>query len=125
VMVMADSSTLHRVIANVLTNALKYSDPGSVIAFTTEETATEGTLRVTDQGRGIDSGDLETVFLEFQRGRLARSDGGTGLGLSSARQLVEKLGGSMQIESEVGIGTTVVITLPKEATVKDDDEPAV
>ncbi|MCX6395050.1 MAG: PAS domain-containing sensor histidine kinase [Propionibacteriales bacterium] len=113
VVVMAETSSLHRVIANVLTNALKYSDPGSLISLTTDETETEGTLRVTDRGRGIDPDDLETVFLEFQRGRLARSDGGTGLGLASARELVQRLGGTMGIESEVGVGTTVVITLPK------------
>ncbi|MDO9497614.1 MAG: PAS domain-containing sensor histidine kinase [Nocardioides sp.] len=113
VMVLADPVALHRVIANVLTNALKYSDPGSVISLAAEDTGTTGVLRVTDRGRGIDPDDLDTVFLESERGRLARSDGGTGLGLTSARQLVEELGGTMRIDSEVGAGTTVIISLRK------------
>jgi signal transduction histidine kinase len=69
-------------------------------------------LAVRDHGRGIDPGDLGSIFEEFSRGRLAEDDGGTGLGLASVRELVEEQRGSVRIESELGVGTTVTVELP-------------
>jgi len=111
VMVIADSRALERVIANVLNNAVKYSPPGSPITLRATSENDLGVLRVIDKGRGIVRGDLDRVFVEFERGRMPRDEFGTGLGLTSARQLIDLQGGTITIESEVGVGTTVTIRL--------------
>ena len=73
-------------------------------------------LTVADEGRGIAEEDLETIFEEFERGRLAtEGDGGTGLGLASVKSLVEEHGGRVSIHSVVGEGTTVTVELPAPA----------
>jgi PAS domain S-box-containing protein len=112
VVVFADESATTRVLANLLLNAAKYSPPGSTIQCRTEYTPAGGRVTVSDQGRGIAAGDLDTIFEDFQRGSFAEQDGGSGLGLSSAYRLVALQGGQVSIESEVGRGTTVAVTLP-------------
>jgi PAS domain S-box-containing protein len=111
----ANSVAVHRIVTNLLVNALKYSPPGSpvVIGFGRPR-AGQVSLVVSDQGRGIDRGDLDSIFNELVRGRLAENDGGTGLGLASVRHLVEQHGGSVSIDSEVGVGTTVTVLLPSQ-----------
>ena len=71
------------------------------------------TIRVRDHGRGIHPDDLESILGAYERGRYADSgDGGTGLGLASVKRLAERQGGSIRIESAVGVGTTVSVELP-------------
>lgn len=65
-------------------------------------------------GRGIDGRDLDSIFLEFERGRLAQDDSGTGLGLASVRRLIELQHGTVDITSQLRVGTTVTIRLPLE-----------
>ena len=67
-----------------------------------------------DEGRGIDPADVDLIFEEFHRGRLAEEDGGTGLGLASVRELVQQQDGTVHLQSEVGVGTTVTVELPVE-----------
>jgi len=100
------------VLANVLLNAAKYSPRGTTIGCRVDCTATEGRIIVTDEGRGIAPGDLETIFEDFERGAFAKQDGGSGLGLSSVHRLVALQGGHVCIESDVGSGTTVTVSLP-------------
>ena len=90
----ANGVAMHRVVTNLLVNALKYSPTGSPVAVTfTRSRPGWMRLSVSDKGRGIDSSDLEAIFEEFERGRLAEDDGGTGLGLASVRELVEQQAG--------------------------------
>ena len=110
--VFADQQALGRVLANLLVNAVRYSPAGSPIEVRFERYAEVGRIIVSDQGRGIAKEDLETIFDEFERGSLAEPDGGTGLGLSSVRQLVSLQGGHVSIDSEPGVGTTVTVELP-------------
>jgi signal transduction histidine kinase len=109
----ANDVALHRVLTNLLVNSLRYSAPDTSVEvrFGREE---EGRVQVSvvDRGRGIDPGDVETIFDAFKRGRLARDDGGTGLGLASVRELVDQMNGTVRIESQIGVGTTVVVDLP-------------
>jgi signal transduction histidine kinase len=114
VFVHADPTALRRVIANLLNNALKYSAAHSGIICVIELSDDHGVLRITDHGRGIDDRDLDWIFNEFERGRLALNDSGTGLGLASARQLIRLQGGTITIASEIGVGTTVTIRLPTQ-----------
>ncbi|RNM14018.1 ATP-binding protein [Nocardioides pocheonensis] len=110
--VYADQQILGRVLANLLVNATRYSPDGSPIEIRFEQYADSGRIIVSDHGRGIAPEDLETIFDEFERGTLAEADGGTGLGLSSVRQLVALQRGDVWIDSELGVGTTVTVELP-------------
>ncbi len=111
--VLGDRQALHRVLANLVVNAVRYSEPGAEVRVTFPPGPPGRTvLVVEDEGRGIHPDDLPTIFESFQRGRLAREDGGTGLGLTSVRDLVRQQGGVVGIESELGAGTRVTVELP-------------
>jgi len=115
----ANGVAMHRVVTNLLVNALKYSPQDSpvYVDFTRPR---PGIVRVAvrDQGRGIDPADVETIFDEFVRGRLAEDDGGTGLGLASVRELVNQQDGAISIDSKVGVGTTFNVDLPSAAALR-------
>jgi PAS domain S-box-containing protein len=114
--VVADQQAHGRVLANLLVNAARYSPEGTPIEVSFEADDDVGRIIVTDHGRGIAEEDLATIFDEFERGSLAEPDGGTGLGLSSVRQLVAMQHGTVAIASQPGIGTRVVVELPLPAT---------
>jgi signal transduction histidine kinase len=112
----ANGVAMQRVVTNLVVNALKYSAEDAPVDISFSR-ARAGYLRmsVRDRGRGIDPGDLDTIFNEFVRGRMAEDDGGTGLGLASVRELVRQQNGTVSIESEVGAGTTVTVELPSHS----------
>ncbi len=113
VLARANAIAVQRIVANLVVNALKYSPADSAVLLAVREARTgEVLITVSDQGRGIDPGDLDSIFDAFQRGRLAGDDGGTGLGLASVRALLAQQDGTIHIDSEVGVGTTVTVTLP-------------
>ncbi len=115
----ANGVAMHRIITNLVVNALKYSPPDSPVLINfAPGPAGHLQLTVSDEGRGIDPGDIDVIFEEFVRGRMAEDDGGTGLGLASVRDLVEQQHGTVSIQSEVGIGTTVTLELPSPAALK-------
>ncbi|MET0999767.1 MAG: PAS domain-containing sensor histidine kinase [Marmoricola sp.] len=115
----ANGVAMHRVVTNLVVNALKYSPPGSPVEITFGRPR-PGRVRltVTDHGRGIHADDVAGIQDDFARGRLAEDDGGTGLGLSSVRNLVEQQHGAVLIDSEVGVGTTVTVELPSPRSLK-------
>lgn len=113
---MVDRTAMDRVLTNLLANAAKYSPAGSLITVTFEQHPTSVRVAVNDRGRGIAPEDLDTIFDDFTRGRLAQSDGGTGLGLASVKRLVELQGGQVWVNSELGQGTTVTVQLPRAPT---------
>jgi PAS domain S-box-containing protein len=119
VIARANGVALHRVATNLLVNALKYSPSDSPVSVHFDRPR-PGRIRITvsDRGRGIDPDDLPTIFDEFERGRFAEDDGGTGLGLASVRELVEQQEGVVGIESTVGVGTSVSVELPSTRTLK-------
>lgn len=109
-----DGGRLARVVNNLLDNAIKYSPAGGTIAITCglndDGTAT---LAIRDHGIGIPAADLPRVFERFHRGANATAQfRGTGIGLAGAHQIVEQHGGSITIESDEGLGTTVTVRLP-------------
>ena len=110
--VHVDSAHVERVIMNLLTNAFKYSAPGSPVTIHIEPAAAEVRVSVADVGRGIASGDLARVFDRFFR--VSRSDHvqGMGLGLYICRMIVQEHGGRIWAESVVGEGSTFIFTLP-------------
>ena len=109
--VRADQEWLEQALMVVLSNAVKYSSRGSHIRLHLDG----GLVAVEDEGVGISAEDLPHVFDRFYQG--ADNSGGFGLGLPICKELVERMGGKISIESEEGVGTTVKIGLPE---VEDD-----
>jgi signal transduction histidine kinase len=110
---IGDPQKLERVILNLLSNAIKYSPRGSNVVVTVETHGATAVLSVRDEGVGIAPQDLEQIFLPFKR--LDKTRGmtrGVGIGLTSAKRIVEAHGGSVHVSSEVDVGTTVEVHLP-------------
>jgi PAS domain S-box-containing protein len=111
--VRADVGALTRILSNLISNALKYSPDDSPIDIRFAADHGMVQILVIDRGRGIHADDLDTIFDEFERGKLAENDGGTGLGLASVKALVLQQQGYVHLDSEVGRGTTVSVSLPE------------
>jgi PAS domain S-box-containing protein len=114
-----DAYQLERVIANLLANAVKYSPKGGQITLTVAEEdeadRSWATLTIHDQGMGIPAADLPHIFEPFWRGSAVASHiRGTGLGLTSSRQIVEQHGGTLIATSELAAGATFTMRLPLE-----------
>jgi signal transduction histidine kinase len=111
--VLADPQRLGQVFANLLTNAIKYSPPGSEILVRVMPGPREVSVSVVDQGAGIPREALPHLFDRFYRATgSARSASGLGLGLYITRQIVESHSGKISVESEPGRGSTFTVTLP-------------
>ena len=95
---------------NVFDNAIKYSPPEGTIFFTLTRTATTVTASIRDQGRGIAPDDLQNVKMKFFKAKNAVR--GSGIGLAVVDEITKALGGTADITSTLGQGTTVTITLP-------------
>jgi PAS domain S-box-containing protein len=116
--VAVDPMKLRRVLLNLLENAVKYSPEGGpvVLRVTAGETG-HLRLQVHDEGLGIPPSEQERIFEKFYRAdpQLARGVGGTGLGLYICRELVQRMGGEIDVESEPGKGSTFTVQLPVSA----------
>ncbi len=113
--VLGDERQLVSAVVNLLDNAIKYSEPGSVVEL---EAATDGRsveVIVRDQGIGIPARDLERIFERFYRVDRARSreTGGTGLGLSIVRHVATNHGGTVAVASREGEGSSFTLRLPR------------
>ncbi|MFE7563758.1 ATP-binding protein [Kitasatospora sp. NPDC057500] len=110
--VLADPPLLERVLANVITNALRHNAPGAPVLVAASHHAERVELRVIDRGPGIAPEDRDRVFLPFQRLGDTDNTQGVGLGLALSRGLAEAMGGSLEVEDTPGGGTTMLLTLP-------------
>jgi signal transduction histidine kinase len=116
-----DAALLRRLLANLLDNAAKYSEPPAPIRVTARSEGATAVVEVLDRGIGIAPEDLPRLFTPFfrtDRSR-ARGTGGTGLGLALARRIAEAHGGAIVAESAPGAGTTFRVTLPASPSGKD------
>jgi signal transduction histidine kinase len=109
---------LRSVVTNLVSNAVKYSRPGGRVAVRLARPDGGIELTVSDQGIGIPPAEKERLFSEFFRASNARafSDAGTGLGLAIVKSIVDRLGGTITVESEEGRGTTVRVLLQGRAS---------
>jgi len=112
--IRADPDRLRQAIANLVTNALRVTDPGGTVALSSSRVDGSAAIQVRDTGGGIAPADLPHVFNRFWRADTARqrATGGSGLGLAIARQIVADHNGSITVASTPGTGTTFTITLP-------------
>lgn len=115
--IVADPSRLRQVLGNLVGNAVKFTDTGHVqLHVHTEVIAGSGTdmlvFEVVDTGRGIPAHQLDAVFEPFSTASTGGTRVGAGLGLSIVRQIVDLMGGTTSLSSEVGLGSTFVVRLP-------------
>jgi signal transduction histidine kinase len=111
--VEGDRIRLERVIANIISNSVKYSPEGSTVLLNVKRSGPSVAVTVTDEGVGIPEEEIQELFQPFRRlDRTRHMAKGTGLGLFSARKIVEAHGGTISISSRPGSGTTVLILLP-------------
>jgi signal transduction histidine kinase len=122
--VSGDDGELKTVIANLVGNACKFTPAGGRVGVIVSSRAGFVTLEVSDTGIGIPTEDLDRIFDRFYRGDHARKSEiqGAGLGLAIVDAVVKRHGGSVDITSEPGEGTTFTVTLPASAKGGDADE---
>lgn len=110
-----DSSRLHSILVNLISNAIKYSPGGGTIDVAMTTTPTEVQIRVSDQGVGIGVEDMATLFTRFGRvvTPMTSAIPGVGLGLYLSRELARMHGGDLVAESQPGSGSTFTLTLPR------------
>jgi signal transduction histidine kinase len=111
VMVIADAVRLRQIVSNLLTNARKFGSPGGTTTITLRQQGDTAELRVIDTGVGIPPDELTHVFDRFFRGRTARA-GGSGIGLAIVADLAAAHDGQVRAVSELGHGSTFIVTLP-------------
>ncbi|MBD2721054.1 sensor histidine kinase [Hymenobacter armeniacus] len=114
-----DASLLRKVLVNLFSNALKYSCENTTVTVRASLQGCRLCVAVEDQGMGIAREDQDRLFQRFFRARNAINLPGTGLGLYIVGRYVELLGGTVALRSELGVGTTVTITLPHEKHLVD------
>jgi len=124
--VLGDRDRLEQVLGNLMENAVKYSPDGSEILVTVEDRGDQLVTSVADRGIGIPTDELGQVFERFHRGRQVSSTnyGGLGLGLYITKQIVERHGGTIWVESREGQGTTFSFSLPVATVVEPPPAPA-
>ncbi len=114
VQIEADYDQLSQVWINLLSNSIRYTESNGVITIQMKEKAGKVMVEVRDTGCGIPEVDQAHVFDRFYKADKARSsNGGSGLGLAIVQRIVHLHKGNISLESKVGIGTTITITLPK------------
>jgi PAS domain S-box-containing protein len=110
--VWLDKQLLRNILFNLLSNGVKYSEPGKLISLHISADTDTVVIEVKDQGIGIPQADQANVFDRFFRAQNAGTVQGTGLGLNIVSKYVDLMGGTVSFSSEVGVGTTFVVTLP-------------
>jgi signal transduction histidine kinase len=112
--VSGDAERLAQVIDNIFNNAIKFTPRGGHVECSVNHEGGAAVVRIRDTGRGIPAEELEHVFVKFFRSPGVQTDAipGTGIGLAISKAIVEAHGGTIDLESSVGVGTTFQITLP-------------
>lgn len=116
--VRGDREMLEYAIYNLLNNAVKYSPESTRIHCDFSSSASEVRVAIADQGMGMDAQDLKKIFDRFYRSKRAEESGisGTGIGLSIVHEIIKQHGGHIDVESQVGQGSTFTVSLPLQPT---------
>ena len=104
----------YELVYNLCDNAIKYNNPNGTVSVTLVQVENNAVITVSDTGIGIAEEHLDRIFERFYRVDKSRSKqtGGTGLGLSIVKHIAESLKGTISIQSEIGKGTTITVTIP-------------
>ena len=114
IQLLGDADKFDQILTNLLSNAIKYSPMGGDVTIKVEASDQDLTIAIIDQGMGIAPDKLERVFEKFERvdNRDTRQAGGTGIGLFLVKHLVERHEGTIDVASDVGLGSTFTVHLP-------------
>lgn len=114
-LVLGDHESIRTIISNLLSNAVRYTNPGGAIQVSTRNEGNDLVLAISDNGIGIPPEDLDRIFERFYRVDKARTQdaGGTGLGLAIVKHLIQLLGGKIRVTSRLGVGSTFEVRLRK------------
>jgi signal transduction histidine kinase len=107
-----DEKLLRQILANLLSNAIKYSPQGGAVQLELDCQADQALFRVQDQGIGIPPEEQRRLFDTFHRAGNVGNIPGTGLGMSIVKKSVDLHGGTISFTSQVGVGTTFIVTIP-------------
>lgn len=120
--ILADQARMEQVIANIISNAVKYNRPGGRVEVSAFAEGDQVAIQVKDTGIGIPQEDIPRLFERFYRVDKARSRerGGTGLGLAIAKEIVEQHNGTIQVESQLDQGTVITIRIPAAPTQEEE-----
>jgi signal transduction histidine kinase len=112
--VRADRVRLRQILYNLISNAVKFTDRGGKVRIRARRYDEWVAIAVIDTGVGIAPADLSRLYRSFEQLALPSGDrpGGTGLGLALTKRLVEMHGGTIDVESELGVGTTFTVRIP-------------
>lgn len=113
VTITSSPSHLDLVWSNLISNAIKFTEPGGTISVSLRDEGDEVTVSVSDTGCGIDSEAGERIFEKFFQADTSHASEGNGLGLPLVKRIIDILGGKISVSSEVGVGSTFTITLKK------------
>jgi signal transduction histidine kinase len=115
--IRTDPQKVRQIVVNLLSNAIKFTERGGSVGATVKTYERRVVIEVRDSGIGIASEYLDRIFEPFWQveQKATRTAGGTGLGLSVSRRLARMLGGDIEVESTVGVGSTFIVTLPLDA----------
>lgn len=122
-LVLGNDLSLHQAFGALIDNAIQFTNDGDTITATLDcDQDNRAVITIADTGTGIDEDDLSKVFDYFYRADKARArdTGGSGLGLNIAKRIIELHRGTIDIDSELGVGTTVTVTLPSIKAVTPD-----
>lgn len=112
--VYVDTFYFENCLRNLLDNAIKYSDDTPVINITSRKEKNNAVISVTDNGKGISPKEQRLVFTTFFKSAHSTSTTGHGIGLSTVQQIIKEHGGKIKLKSELGKGSTFIITLPEK-----------
>lgn len=111
--ILANEMALEQIFHNIIRNALHVSTDGQLISIQAETAGSMVTVRISDEGPGMTPDMIEHAFERFYQGDASRGATGTGLGLAIVQETIHQLGGTVRIESRLGVGTTFVLTFPQ------------
>ncbi len=123
----SDRTKVRQILYNLLSNAAKFTHQGQILVSVYRDSPPDGDwliFEVRDTGAGMTEEELRTLFEPFKRGRRSRSVQGTGLGMPLTKRLVEQLGGTLEVSSQPGHGTTFVVRLPRQLRLDEETATA-